>query len=99
MGTQKRYGTDPTAELAHANAARLTTIGSAVAAMAAHQTTTQLDGCIYAGDGRYIGDAQEHGWDLDCLDGPHRYRRAMDTRGIDGRLLVRAGEDAEEIRE
>lgn len=99
VGTQKRYGPDPTAELAHANAARLTTIDSAVAAISAHQTTIQLVECVYAGDGRYIGDAQEHGWHLDRTDGAHRFRRAMDTRGVDGRLLIRAGEDVEVIRE
>ena len=54
---------------------------------------------MYAGDGGYIGKADDEAWALPDTTGNHRYRRGDRADGADTRLLVTPEQDLDAITE
>ncbi|PRZ34791.1 hypothetical protein CLV47_12323 [Antricoccus suffuscus] len=98
MGAQRRYATEPTADLERASGGRAGDLVAAAERIAAQHTTNPVGG-VYAGDGKYIGKADDEAWDLPDATGMHRYKRGDRADGADTRLLVTPDQDLDAITE
>ena len=98
MGAVRRYATEPTAALERAAGGRAGDLFAAAKRIRAHLERNR-DGGVYAGDGGYIGKADDEAWALPDTTGNHRYRRGDRADGADTRLLVTPEQDLDAITE
>lgn len=98
MGAQRRYATEITASLERAAGGRAGDLVASAERITAHHERHR-DGGVYAGDGRYIGKADDEAWDVPTRAGPGRYRRGEHADGADTRLLVTPGMNLDAITE